>query len=557
MQVGQGPNGQPMLIMNQNAKRETGRKAQLENIEAAKVVSQLICSTLGPQAMLKMILDPMGGTVLTNDGNCILREIDVVHPAAKHMLELSRAQDEEIGDGTTSVIVLTGEFLSLAKPLLDRQIHPLKIVKGFAEGLTIALKAIDKVATPVDVNNRLELENVVKACLGTKFNSRQEELMCGLAVDATLRVVRKDAYTGNTEIDIKRYAKVEKIPGGAVEESCVLDGVMFNKDHIHPKMKRRIENPKIMLLDCPIEYKKAETQIHVEVTKETDWEALLKQEENYIRGMCNAIIKHKPDVVVTEKGCADLASHFLAKAGITVIRRLRKTDNNRIARATGATICSRPEEVTPEDIGHGAKLFEIKKIGDEYFTFITGCPKGSACSILLRGASKDTLNEMERNLHDAMCVARNIIKEPRAVYGAGALEMHVSKVLTEEAKGVSGVQQQAYQAIAMALEVIPRTLAQNCGANVIRVVTDLRSRHAKPDSHYWGIDGVKGTITDIRDLKIIEPAAVKIQCLKTAIEAACMILRVDDVVSGTKVKQDAPKQAAPEDAAAAQDAPDQ
>lgn len=545
--MAQGPGGQPVLVLNQNAKREHGRKAQLENIEAAKVVSSLICSTLGPQAMLKMILDPMGGTVLTNDGNCILREIDVVHPAAKHMLELSRAQDEEIGDGTTSVIVLTGEILSLAKPLLDRQIHPLKIVKGFAEALTVSLEAIEAVAAPVDVSNRSELENVVKACLGTKFNSRQEELMCGLAVDATLRVVRKDAHTGNTEIDIKRYAKVEKIPGGAVEDSCVLDGVMFNKDHIHPKMKRRIENPRILLLDTPLEYKKAETTISVEVTKETDWEELLKQEENYVRGLVNGIIKLKPTVVVTEKGCADLAAHFLAKAGITVIRRLRKTDNNRIARASGATICSRVDEITPEDIGTGAQLFEIKKIGDEYFTFITGCPKGSACSILLRGASKDTLNEMERNLHDAMCVARNIIKEPRSVFGAGALEMHVSKTLMEKAKTVSGVQQQAFQAVAMALEVIPRTLAQNCGANVIRLVTDLRSRHAQKDSHYWGIDGVKGVITDIRELKVIEPAAVKIQALKTAIEAACMILRVDDVVSGTKVKQDAPKQQAPEE----------
>lgn len=544
-QMAQGPNGQPMLIMNQNATRETGRTAQLNNIEAARVVSQLIVSTLGPQAMLKMILDPMGGTVMTNDGNCILREIDVVHPAAKHMLELSRAQDEEIGDGTTTVIVLTGEFLALSKPLLDRQIHPLKIVKGFAEALTIALDAINKVALPVDVTNRSELEQLVKTCLGTTSGTNSMELMCGLAVDATLRVVRKDTSSGVTEIDIKRYAKVEKIPGGAAEESMVLDGVMFNKDHIHPKMKRYIKNPKILLLDCPIEYKKAETQIHVEVTKETDWEELLKQEENYVRGLCNGIIKHKPDVLICEKGCADLASHFLAKAGITVIRRLRKTDNNRIARATGATICSRVDEITPEDLGTGATLFEIKKIGDEYFTYITGCPKGSACTILLRGASKDTLNEMERNLHDAMCVARNIIKEPRAIYGAGAIEMHVSKTLMDAAKTVSGVQQQAYQAIAMALEVIPRTLAQNCGANVIRVITDLRSRHAGKDGHYWGINGVSGVITDIRELKVIEPAAVKIQALKTAIEAACMILRVDDVVCGTKVKQDAPKDQGP------------
>ena len=545
-----------VVVLNRKIERDQGRKAQMNNIEAAKTVAGLICSTLGPCAMLKMILDPMGGTVLTNDGNCILREIDVVHPAAKHMLELARAQDEEVGDGTTSVIVLTGEILALAQPLLERQIHPLKIVKAFSMALTDALAVIDAVAQPLDVNDREQLASVVKACLGTKFNGNQEELMCKLAVDATLRVARTDSRTGHKDIDIKRYAKIEKVPGGAIEDSRVLDGVMFNKDHIHPKMRRRIENPRILLLDSPLEYKKGETNVNVEVTKETDWAILLKQEEDYIRGLCAHIIKFKPDVVVTEKGASDLAAHFLHKANITCIRRLRKTDNNRIARACGATVCSRVEEISESDIGTGAGLFEIKKIGDEYFTFVTGCPAGSACSILLRGASKDTLNEMERNLHDAMSVARNILNNPKTILGAGAIEMHVAGRLMERAKSITGVMQPAYQAIAMALEVIPRTLAMNCGASVIRLVTDLRSRHAAASGYYWGVDGVKGVIADIRETKIIEPASVKIQALKTAVEAACMILRVDDVVSGTKVKSDAPQQKPAGDDGAADHAAD-
>lgn len=546
---------QQVIVLNENVQRDTGRKAQTSNIEAAKVVASLICSTLGPCAMLKMILDPMGGTVLTNDGNCILREIDVIHPAAKHMLEIARAQDEEVGDGTTSVIVLTGEVLSLAQPLLERQIHPLKIVKGFSMALSDALAAIEQVAVTLDTTDRSQVEEIVKACLGTKFNSRDEQLMCGLAVDATLRVSRVDARTGHRDIDIKRYAKVEKVPGGSIDDSRVLDGVMFNKDHIHPKMRRRIENPRILLLDSPLEYKKGETNVNVEVTKETDWEVLLKMEEDFIRDLCKKIIKHKPDVVITEKGTSDLAAHFLAKANITCIRRLRKTDNNRIARASGATVCSRVEEITEDDIGKGAGLFEIKKIGDEYFTFITGCPAGSACSILLRGASKDTLNEMERNLHDAMCVARNILLNPRTVYGAGAIEMYISARLMEKAKSITGVLQPAYQAVAMALEVIPRTLAMNCGASVIRTITDLRSRHSTAEGYYWGIDGIKGSISDARVMRLVEPAAVKIQALKTAIEAACMILRVDDVVSGTKVKQE--RQQKPQaDGGAADDAPE-
>ncbi|CCW67492.1 unnamed protein product [Phytomonas sp. Hart1] len=527
---------QPVIVLNQKVERESGRKAQMSNIEAAKTVASLISSTLGPCAMLKMILDPMGGTVLTNDGNSILREIDVVHPAAKHMLELARAQDEEVGDGTTTVIILTGEILSLAQPLLARNIHPLKIVKGFTLALADALAAVEKIATTIDPTDKKQLEKVVSACLGTKFNSREEVLMCRLAVEATLRVVREDKITGTKDIDIKRYAKIEKIPGGSIQDSEVLDGVMFNKDHIHSKMRRRIENPRLILLDCPLEYKKPETTINVEITKDTDWEALLKQEEDYVRSICNVIISFKPDVVITEKGASDLAAHFLYKAGITCIRRLRKTDNNRIARATGATIVSRVEELTNEHIGK-AGLFEIKKIGDEYFTYITGCPAGTACSIVLRGASKDILNEIERNIHDGMCVARNIILEPRIVYGAAACEVQVSAQMMAKSKTIVGVEQAAYQAVAIALEVVPRILASNCGANVIRTVTDLRARHVNPDGWFWGIDGVSGKIVDVRTIKVIEPAAVKVQALKTSIEAAAMILRVDDVVSGTKLRQ--------------------
>lgn len=537
---------QPVIVVNQNVSRESGRKAQINNIEAAKTVASLISSTLGPCAMLKMILDPMGGTVLTNDGNSILREIDVVHPAAKHMLELARAQDEEVGDGTTTVIILAGEILSLSQPLLERNIHPLKIVKGFTSALADAIAAVKEVTTTLDPTNLEEVKEVVRACLGTKYNSRVEELMCHLAVKATMCVSVVNKVTGRKEIDIKRYAKVEKIPGGSITESEVLEGVMFNKDHIHSKMRRTIENPRILLLDCPLEYKKPETLINVEVTKDTDWEQLLRQEEDYVRDVCNSIIALKPDVVITEKGASDLAAHFLSKANITCIRRLRKTDNNRIARATGATICSRVPELRESHIGT-AGLFQIRKISDEYFTFITGC-KGAACSIVLRGASKDSLNEMERNLQDAMSVARNLILDPSIVYGAASCEMHVSARLMAKAKTISDVEQAAYEAIGKALEVVPRILASNCGADVLRMVTALRSEHAKGNS-YCGINGITGKLQDARELKVVEPASIKIQALKTSIEAASMILRVDDVVSGIKLRQEkpAPKQAAAED----------
>eukprot|EP00760_Papus_ankaliazontas_P004365 PhM_4_TR11836/c0_g1_i1/m.62109/K09495/CCT3, TRIC5; T-complex protein 1 subunit gamma len=533
----------PVVVLNQNVERETGRKAQLNNIQAAKVVSELIRSTLGPCAMLKMVLDPMGGIVLTNDGNCILREIDVVHPSAKHMIELSRVQDEEVGDGTTSVIVLAGELLSLAGPLLDKNIHPLKIVRGYYQALqdALALLKSDALSFSIDVENEEALAGIVKSCIGTKVTASNSDIMCRLAVQAVRRVTRVDAVSKLKEIDVKRYAKVEKIPGGSMEQSEVLDGVMFNKDVIHPKMKRRIENPRVLLLDCPMEYKKPETTFNVEITKETDFEQLILQEEEHIRSMCTKIIALKPTVVITEKGVSDLAAHFLVKAGISVIRRLRKTDNNRVARATGATVCSSVDEMQESDIGTECGLFEVRKLADEYFTFFVQCKDPKACSIILRGASKDTLNEIERNLRDAMSVARNVAMTPRCVYGAGSLEMELSARLMEKSRSVAGSQQLAYQTLASALEVIPRTLAQNCGCNVIRTLTEIRAKHAAnavDGGVTWGIDGIKATVCDVKTINIVEPLEVKAQALKTAVEAACIMMRIDDVVSGMKPQSD-------------------
>lgn len=525
----------PVLVLNQNAKRETGRKAQSANIAAAKAVADCVRTTLGPCSMLKMVLDPMGGIVMTNDGNAILREIDVAHPAAKSMIELSRTQDEEVGDGTTSVIVLSGDMLAVAQPFLDRNMHPRHLVGAYVRALDCGLETLEKMAQPLDVNDRDRMMDMVRSCLGTKFVSRFGDLVANLAIDAVLRVSTVSA-TGTKEIDIKRYARVEKIPGGMLEESMVLDGVMLNKDVVHPGMRRKIENPRIMLLDCPLEYKKAESQTNLELSKESDFEAVLRQEEDFIRALCDNIIKHKPDIVCTEKGVADLTQHYLAKAGISVLRRLRKTDNNRIARATGATICNQPEDVKEEDIGTGAGLFEVRKIGDEYFAFIEKCKQPKACTIMLRGASKDVLNEIERNLLDAMNVVRNIVFDPRIVPGGGATEMAIATALIQKSKSIEGIQQFPFRGVAQAMEVIPRTLIENCGGNPIKLLTALRAKHAAAlsagNTSTWGIDGKKGELVDMAELKVWEPLMVKTQTLKTAIEAACMLLRIDDIVSG-------------------------
>eukprot|EP00994_Dinema_validum_P005384 NODE_351_length_1834_cov_90.175910_g256_i0.p1 GENE.NODE_351_length_1834_cov_90.175910_g256_i0~~NODE_351_length_1834_cov_90.175910_g256_i0.p1 ORF type:complete len:546 (+),score=162.49 NODE_351_length_1834_cov_90.175910_g256_i0:65-1702(+) len=526
-----------LQLFGKDVKRETGHKAQIDNIERAKAVSDIIRTTLGPRAMLKMILDPMGGIVMTNDGNCILREVDVTHPAAKHMIELSRAQEEEVGDGTTSVIILAGEMLQMAQKYVEQNIHPLKIVQGFMKALDDAVDFTAKYAVPLNLDNRAEMAAVIGSCLGTKVMGRLDLLMTNLAIDAVTTVTVTDKITGKKTVDIKRYAKVEKVPGGEFSECRVITGVMINKDVVHPRMKRKIVNPRIMLLDCPLEYKKGENSINVELKDPSNFEKMLQLEEEYVRGLCEDIAKFKPDVVFTEKGLSDIAAHYFMKFGISAFRRCRKTDNNRIARATGATIVHRTDELQECDIGTRCGLMEVRKLGDELFVFIEECQEPKACTILLRGPSKDLINEMERNLLDAMNVGRNLHLDPRIVYGGGAIEMAVSSALMEQSKSIIGVQQWVYQAVAMGLEVIPRTLITNCGANVIKVNTALRAKHATANST-WGIDGHKGVIADIKELGVLEPFAVKVQTFKTAIEACCMLLRIDDVVSGMAHKKE-------------------
>merc|ERR1711963_783218 len=454
------------------------------------------------------------------------------------MIEIARTQDEEVGDGTTSVIVLAAEMLGVSHQFLEEKMHPTVVIQAYRQALEDAAVILaDNVSTKINLDDAVAVRKVIQSCVGTKFIARWSDLACDIAMDAVKTVTMTAG--DKKEIDIKRYAKVEKIPGGTIEDSAVLKGVMFNKDVTHPKMARRIENPKILLLDCNLEYKKGESRTNIEIMKEDDFVKILEQEEAYIKRICDDILKFKPDLVITEKGVSDLAQHFLSKAGVSVIRRLRKTDNLRVARACGATIVNRTEEISEDDIGTGAGLFEVRKIGDEYFTFIEECKDPKACTILLRGASKDILNEVERNLQDALHVARNIFLKPKLVPGGGAVEMEVAHLLAAKSKSLKGVVQWPYRALANALEVIPRTLAQNCGANTIRTLTTLRAKHAEGDKSTWGINGLTGKLEDMKDLGIFEPLAVKLQTYKTAVETAILLLRIDDIVSGSKKKDGA------------------
>ena len=388
----------------------------------------------------------------------------------------------------------------------------------------------------VDAKDDNEVLKVVKSCVGTKFIHRWSDQMCAMAVKAVRTVYMET--NGRVEIDTKRYARVEKIPGGQVEDSCIYDGVVINKDVLHPKMRRRIENPRILLLDCNLEYKKGESQIEMELSKEEDFTKALQAEEEFIQRECAEIIRYKPDLVITEKGISDSAIHYLLQAGISCMRRLKKSDNNRVARAVGAQIVHRPAEIREEDIGTGCGLMEVREIGEEFFCFLTKCKNPKACTIMLRGASKDVLNEVERNLQDALHTAKNVVLEPKLAPGGGASEMALAQYLNEKSSSIQGVEQYPYMAVARALEIIPRTLIQNCGANVIRTMTALRAKHATAGNHTFGVDGCTGNIVDMKQFGIWEPLMVKQQVIKSAIEMAILLLRIDDLVSGTKKQAD-------------------
>jgi T-complex protein 1 subunit gamma len=480
-----------------------------------------------------MLLDSMGTLVITNDGNSILREIDIAHPAAKAVVEISRGQDEEVGDGTKSVVVLPGELLSVLEPLLQMQIHPHVIIAGLRKALDDALIHLRTLSTPLDPTNDNVLRQIISAAIRTKFLAKWSDFIAALALDA-VKLVR----TPEGVVDLKRQVRIERIPGGEIEDSYVMKGVMIEKDVLHSAMRRRIEHPKVLLLDCGLEYRKGESITNIEITGEDDYALVLQEEETQVRELCAAIIATGCDIVCAEKGVSDLAQHFLSEAGVTALRRFQKVQLERIAAATGATILTDPRDARPQDLGHKCGLYECRKFQDEWWSFFDQCEDPKACTMLLRGPTKDILGEMFRILDDALKVGRNLLNVPALVPGGGAAEASVSVFLRKKAGELASVEQMAYGAAAVAFEVIPRTLIQNCGEAPMRVLTRLRAIHAgDPGKYAFGVNGFTGAIEDMREVGIWDTLAVKAQVYKTAFECAISLLRVDEIVSGL-VKRD-------------------
>lgn len=505
--------------------------SQIHSIKVAGAISDVIQSTLGPRSSLKMILDNQGRLIVTNDGNCILREIEATHPIACSLIELSRAQENEVGDGTTSVVIMASEILKITEILLKKGFNPNQIIGAYYKGLNRGIFFLeDQVTTDIKIENFDEIKKVVSTCIGTKLVSRFSRLICELSFKAM-----KNFGSNRRYHETKYFVKVEKITSGSIEQSKIFPGLMLEKDVSHPKMRRFIDNPKIILLDCPIEFKKGETLTSsFEITGRKQWEKILKMEEDHVIYLCNLLKIFNPDLIISEKAVSEIAIHYLNKLNISVLKRVKKSDNIRISKATGATVVSSIEDLEYSDLGKASK-FVVKKIGDENYSFIIGKHGSFPCTALLFGPSRDILDEMERNLNDAIEVTKTILSSPKILPGGGASEMAIADFLLKKSEKFKNANFFVFKTMAMAFEIIPKTLIQNCGNSPIHRMNQLRNFHSHK-GFFFGIDGKNGNIIDTRKTGIFDIYHVKVQIFKIAFENAATILRIDKIISGISPK---------------------
>ncbi len=522
----------PVLVLKEGTSRTVGKDARRTNILAARVIAEALASSLGPRGMDKLLVDSFGSATITGDGATILKEMDVQHPAAKMLVEVAKAQDDEVGDGTTSVVVLAGELLKNAGELLDQDIHPAIIIDGYEKALEKALSIIDEIAVSVNPTEKETLMKIAKTALSSKVVSEYKDFLAKIAVDAILQVAEKkdDGYV----VDLDNV-KVEKKKGESIEETELIKGVVLDKEVVHPGMPKRIENAKIALLNCPLEIEKPEWTAKINVTNPEQLKAFLDQEAVLLRKMVDKIASVGANVVITQKGIDDMAQHFLAKRGILAVRRVKKSDMEKLARATGARIVTSVEDLTENDLGKAA-LVEERKVAEDKMVFIEGCPNPRSVTILVRGGSEHLVDEAERAIHDALCVVRNVIREPKIVAGGGSVEIEIARRLRSFARTLSSKEQLAVMAYADALEQIPSILAENAGIEPVDAIVELRNKHE--GGELWsGVNVLAGKIADMMDAGIIEPAAVKKQTIKSATEAAIMLLRIDDIIAAAPPKE--------------------
>ncbi len=524
--------GQPVLILKEGTQRSTGKEAQKNNIMAAKIVSESVRSSLGPKGMDKMLVDSFGDVTVTNDGATILKEIDVQHPAAKMMVEVSKAQDDEVGDGTTTAVVLAGELLSKAEDLIDKEIHPTVIVDGYRKASEKTLELLKDISTKVDPDDKNVLKKVAIVSQISKLLADHADFIADLTVGAVLHVAEKteEGY----KVDIEDI-KVEKKAGESLTDTRLIKGIVLDKEVVHTGMPKRLDNPKIALLNCPLEVEKTEFDAKINIQNPDQMKAFLDEEENLLKDMVEKLSSSGANLIICQKGIDDMAQHYLAKKGIAAVRRASEKDLEKLARATGARIVTNVDDLSPKDLGT-AGLFEERKIGDDKMAFIEECRSPRAVTILIRGATERIINEAERSIHDALCVVRDVVRDPRIVIGGGAIEVELSSSLDEWAEKESGREQLAIKAFAESLEAIPTVLAENAGLDPIDIMVNLRAAHEKGEK-WAGIDLFEGKIKDLYKEGVYEPSVVKEQVVKSAGEAANMILKIDDVIASSKTKE--------------------
>ncbi len=518
--------GQPIFILREGSQRTKGREAQNNNIMAAKAVAAAVRTTLGPKGMDKMLVDSLGDIVITNDGATILKEMDIEHPAAKMIVEVAKTQDDEVGDGTTTAAVLAGEFLKNAEELLELGVHPTVIASGYRLASIKAKEILKSLARPVTSKDRDLLLKIAATAITGKGAEASKDVFANLAVNAVLSVV--DTENGKQKVDIDDI-KIEKKVGGSVEESVLIEGMVIDKERVHTNMPKRITNAKILLINEALEIKKTEVDAEISIKSPDQLQLFLDQEEQMIHDMVTKVIKSGANVVFVQKGIDDIAQHYLAKAGIYAARRVKKSDMDKLARATGAKVLTSLKEITDSDLGK-AGLVEEKKIGDEAMTYVTECHNPKAVSIILRGGTEHVADEAERALHDALRVVGVAIEDETLVAGGGSPEVELALRLREYSSTLKGREQLAVAKFADALEVIPRTLAENAGLDPIDMLVEMRSQHEKGNKTA-GLNVFTGKVVDMWKEGVVEPLRVKTQAISSGTEAATMILRIDDVLS--------------------------
>jgi thermosome len=524
--------GTPVLILREGTSRSRGKDAQSSNILAAKVISEAIRTSLGPRGMDKMLVDSLGDVTLTNDGATILKEIDVQHPAAKMVVEVAKAQDDEVGDGTTTAVILAGELLRKAEELLDQDIHPITIISGYKKAADEGTKYIESIALPVDPDDKETLVKIASTTLNSKAVKGAREHFGKIAVDAVSAIAEKRGDKMRADIELINVIKKQ---GKSVFETELINGMIIDKEIVHARMPKRVKDAKIALLDAPLEIEKTEMDAEIRITDPSQMKAFLDEEEKMLKEMVDKVIKTGANVIICQKGIDDLAQHYLAKAGVVAIRRAKKSDMEKLAKATGGRIVTNLDDLTEDQLGQ-AGLVEEVKIGDDKLTYVRECKEPRALTILIRGGTEHVVDEAERSMHDALCVVRDVIEDQKMLAGGGAPHMEIAKHLRDFAEA-GGKEQLAIEAFADAMEVIPKTLAENGGYDQLDILVDLRAKHEKPAGKWFGVQVFTGKTADMLKENVLEPLRVTEQAIKSASEVAEMILKIDDVIASKAMSE--------------------